>query len=236
MTDVADRPVRAHAPLAVALGGAACVLGMALIGPLVSSGAAEDAGIFAFLFGNGAKPAPVAARHAPARPLYTTHARREAPPAVRAWRPPVRVAARMSFLTGHPRKVARKPRALAPVVAAFNIRSKIALIDHTIPRKPSRPVSLLADETLRPGDAVMTAQGIRIFKAAHRIPYTGRDFRPLAFAGQVPHRRALLAIDRAIRRPDWSSSFAPMSPVAAAWRPPADGETASRVIETVRRS
>ena len=82
----------------------------------------------------------------------------------------------------------------------------------------------------------MTPTGIRIFKSGHRAPFSVRDFKPLAYAGNVPHRRALLAIDNVIRPPEWSSSYNRVSPVAAAWHAPVVGETGSRVIDTIGRS
>lgn len=52
------------------------------------------------------------------------------------------------------------------------------------PTKPVK-VSILEDRTLRAGDAVMTAKGIRIFAGSTSWPYTPGDFVRLDAAGHL---------------------------------------------------
>ena len=49
------------------------------------------------------------------------------------------------------------------------------------PTKPAK-VSIYDDRTLRPGDAVMTATGVRIFAGSTSWPYTKADFVTIAAA------------------------------------------------------
>lgn len=55
----------------------------------------------------------------------------------------------------------------------------------------------LADRTLRRGDFVMTAQGVRMFVGAGRFPYRAEDFRDVRSATGLPGelRRHLTALD-----------------------------------------
>jgi hypothetical protein len=66
---------------------------------------------------------------------------------------------------------------------------------------PVAPVSIYDDRTLKAGDAVMTAKGVRVFLGGHGAPYTEADFVALADAEGVPKQveKALLVIDRAPR-------------------------------------
>ena len=67
-----------------------------------------------------------------------------------------------------------------------------------IVHEPYKPVSIFEDKTLRRGDAVMTAQGIRIFKGGSSLPYRDADFVALSESGDVSKNvsKALVAIDR----------------------------------------
>lgn len=64
------------------------------------------------------------------------------------------------------------------------------------------PVSIYEDRTLRRGDAVMTAAGLRIFKGSSSWPYRPNDFVALSDAGPLdPQTQKVLAeIDRLPRR------------------------------------
>ncbi len=66
---------------------------------------------------------------------------------------------------------------------------------------PVAPVSIYEDKTLRPGDAVMTKTGVRIFLGGHGTPYTENDFAALSDAEGLSKQteRALFAIDKAPR-------------------------------------
>lgn len=58
------------------------------------------------------------------------------------------------------------------------------------------PVSIYEDKTLRRGDAVMTAQGIRIFNGSDSLPYRDSDFVAIS-EGRVSRdvAKTLTAID-----------------------------------------
>lgn len=66
---------------------------------------------------------------------------------------------------------------------------------------PVAPVSIFEDRTLKPGDAVMTKTGLRIFVGGHRAPYTDADFAALDDASGLSKQtqKALLIIDKAPR-------------------------------------
>ena len=59
-------------------------------------------------------------------------------------------------------------------------------------------VSIFEDRTLRRGDAVMTASGIRIFAGSSSWPYQRSDFVAIADAGHMngTYQKALLALDK----------------------------------------
>jgi hypothetical protein len=62
---------------------------------------------------------------------------------------------------------------------------------------PPAPADLVDDDSLRPGDAVMTASGIRIFVGSSGTPHSPQDFRKLSeikgFSKR--ERKALAALD-----------------------------------------
>ena len=66
---------------------------------------------------------------------------------------------------------------------------------------PTVPVSIFEDKTLRRGDAVMTAQGIRIFQGSRSLPYNAADFVAISDADGVSKtvQKALVAIDNVPR-------------------------------------
>lgn len=227
-----EAPLRANAPLAVAIGGAACLAGFILVGPFVSRGIADDAGVMSFLLGEGARRAPAA--H-PAR----TAVRYEPAMDRGLWRDPGAARPRMAHAA--PRQMHPKRPTLARAAPA----AMIAVV--TPPARPvfetrTASISALTDTTLRRGDAVMTPAGIRIFQGARHYPFAVRDFRPLAFAGNVPHRNALLAIDRVVREPSWSASFKPAWPAAVnaaagpATQTPAESGAQAKLLMASRRS
>jgi hypothetical protein len=78
-------------------------------------------------------------------------------------------------------------------------------------------VALLHDPTLRKGDSIMTAAGVRVFRGAHKPPYDMDDFIDLA-QSSLPReaRDTLMAMDRVnARSPGTSAGGAtPESPAA----------------------
>lgn len=79
-------------------------------------------------------------------------------------------------------------------VAARRLEVKVAV-------GPVAPVSIYEDKTLRAGDAVMTAKGVRVFMGGHGTPYAESDFAALTDADGLPKQvaKALLIIDKAPR-------------------------------------
>ena len=67
-----------------------------------------------------------------------------------------------------------------------------------VAKGPTVPVSIYDDRTLRPGDAVMTAKGLRIFVGSRSMPHSEADFVALAAADGLPRQvqKSLLLIDR----------------------------------------
>jgi len=91
------------------------------------------------------------------------------------------------------------------VSARFRARSLTVRLHSAQPRtvaaqvttRPGR-VSIYADSTLRPGDAVMMADGIHVFAGSNAWPYTNDDFVSLSAARHMDRATAkvLAAIDR----------------------------------------
>ncbi len=67
----------------------------------------------------------------------------------------------------------RRVRARALTVRLHQARPRLVVAQ--APAKPGK-VSIYEDRTLRRGDAVMTAEGIRIFAGSSSWPYTSGDF------------------------------------------------------------
>ena len=67
----------------------------------------------------------------------------------------------------------------------------------------TQPDAILHDATLREGDSVMTARGVRVFQGGGACPHKESDFLALADARDIPKskRRALVAIEKAVRTP-----------------------------------
>ena len=73
------------------------------------------------------------------------------------------------------------------------------------PRAPdlTQPDVILHDATLREGDSVMTAKGLRVFQGGSACPHKESDFLALADARDIPKakRGALVAIEKAVKTP-----------------------------------
>jgi hypothetical protein len=63
--------------------------------------------------------------------------------------------------------------------------------------------ALLSDSTLRPGDSVITAQGVRIVRRGSHYPFKEADFLSLAESGDISlsNKSALYAIEKALKTP-----------------------------------
>ncbi|MGH6796657.1 MAG: hypothetical protein ACREDD_03795 [Methylocella sp.] len=80
----------------------------------------------------------------------------------------------------------------------FTARRKLSVADETDqPGRPPAPPELMDDDSLRPGDAVMTASGIRIFVGDSGTPHAPEDFRKPSEIKRLPkrERKALAALD-----------------------------------------
>lgn len=64
---------------------------------------------------------------------------------------------------------------------------------------PQAPVTIYDDQTLRPGDAVMTAKGLRVFVGDRGTTHSETDFVALSDAEGLPKQvqKELLVIDKA---------------------------------------
>lgn len=76
-------------------------------------------------------------------------------------------------------------------------RPKPRMVFAETPTRPA-PVSIFEDRTLRRGDAVMTAKGVRIFAGSSSWPYSERDFVGITEARQVSRdtSRVLAQLDK----------------------------------------
>lgn len=63
--------------------------------------------------------------------------------------------------------------------------------------------AFLSDSTLRPGDTVVTPQGVRVLRRGSHYPFKSTDFLSLAETRDAPlsNRSALFAIERALKTP-----------------------------------
>ena len=77
-------------------------------------------------------------------------------------------------------------------------RARVAKQVAVIVHEPYKPISIFEDKTLRRGDAVMTAQGIRIFQGGSSLPYRDADFVAVSDTDGLSKNisKALVAIDR----------------------------------------
>jgi hypothetical protein len=143
---------------------------------IVGNALAEDAGIWQFLLNQG-------------RQSYSP------PPAYNL--PPPMFAPRMAL----PHFV-RRPTVQRPVVHLRIMRPK-AIAHADIPHTKGA-VSIYTDRTLRRGDSVMTAQGLRVFKGASHFPYRAADFVALTDASHfvVGDKKQLRDIQLAFERID----------------------------------
>ena len=165
----------------------ALVTGSAVLGAVHTASARDDSGVhefFSSMFGGGgggdqAEPAPAPAPRYEPVPSYT--------------RPAQRSIRRSSYA----RLPAPRTSAERPLTVKLHrpVTTKAQLADAQA--RPGR-VSIFQDKTLRRGDAVMTAKGIRIFAGSNSWPYQDRDFVALADARQLDKglQKVLLDLDR----------------------------------------
>ncbi len=70
----------------------------------------------------------------------------------------------------------------------------------------------MRDATLRPGDVIMTDEGVRVFAGRAACPHTVRDFQTLAEARALPRgeRRVLAAMEQATKTKRFGSAQDPI--------------------------
>jgi hypothetical protein len=94
------------------------------------------------------------------------------------------------------------PHVRKPVVHLRIVRPKA--VAHADMPHTKGPVTIYTDRTLRRGDSVMTAQGLRVFRGSSTFPYRASDFVALADASRfvVGDRKQLRDIQLAFERID----------------------------------
>jgi hypothetical protein len=115
-----------------------------------------------------------------------------------------------------------------PVVHMRIVRPPKAIAHADIPQKG--PVSIYNDRTLRRGDSVMTAQGLRVFRGSSRFPYRPSDFVSLAEASKfvLGDKKQLRDVQLAFERIDVpATQFAAL----VTGRSVSTGEAAIKTIE-----
>lgn len=95
------------------------------------------------------------------------------------------------------------PRVVRKPLVHLRIARPTAVAHADMPHTKG-PVSIYNDRTLRRGDSVMTAQGLRVFKGASHFPYRGSDFVALAEASRfvVGDKKQLREVQLAFERID----------------------------------
>ena len=112
---------------------------------------------------------------------------------------------RLSYL---PKQEPRRPRTIVdhdtePAADAPSKLPGFCYIASPLGNDVGHVDALLHDATLQPGDSVMTAKGVRVFKGGRDCPHENTDFLALAEIRGLPkhERRALAAIDKVIKTP-----------------------------------
>lgn len=99
-------------------------------------------------------------------------------------------------------EIVELPRSIRsrPLTVRLHRPSPKYVVSRDVPGKSAK-VSIFEDRTLRRGDAVMTADGIRIFAGSSSWPYAPQDFVSLNDAGRLSRdtSKVLAALDRAPR-------------------------------------
>ena len=155
---------------------ALCVVGL--------SGGGARAGFFEDLFGafSGEQ------RAAPSRDAYPERRAR-------------RQASSLSYIQRQHRKAARAPS--DGMATSGPEANGLCYAAHQQAPDLTQPDAILHDATLREGDSVMTAQGVRVFQGGSACPHKQSDFLALADARDISKskRGALLAIEKAVKTP-----------------------------------
>lgn len=225
-----------------ALFALACLAGVGFsAGDRFEARAADDGGMMSFLLsGNSGGRARVAA---PILRFEAPTIRNRAPTAHRV------ATARHKARGAHSTRLAltqKRPKQTENLLVSGDSKGLIHKASlETVPLPPARPVAEtlalkaataaarpedthLRDKTLRAGDIVATAAGLKVFLGSEQFPYRAKDFAPVSTARNVAQRDVLVALDRSLRgiravaaltRPDKAkSAVASRAPVRTAER------------------
>jgi hypothetical protein len=157
-----------------------------MLAALVAAPGVGHAGFFEELFGGG--DAAASRQAAP-------------PPRARArWAYPAKAFARR-----HRRRESGEVR-FAPAAddgSGGTRPTRVALCYAQTPAKSDPETAILHDETLRPGDSLMTTEGVRVFHGDGACPHKAGDFVSLNESRNLSHakRGDLIAIERATKAP-----------------------------------
>jgi len=101
------------------------------------------------------------------------------------------------------RRMSTAPHVVRKPVVHLRITRPKAIAHADMPNTTGA-VSIYRDHTLRRGDSVMTAQGLRVFKGSSHFPYRGSDFVSLAEASHfvVGDKKQLREVQLAFDRID----------------------------------
>ena len=192
----------------------ACLAGAGFSAGEHSAARADDGGMMSFLLnGNGGGRAraiaPAFRIMAPAVRERASFARKVAVARAKVRARSARLALAHKFPKHrHPALAAATPGGRVPLVRTVSLdiaplaEQKIAA--QTLALKTAaaaaRPDDVyLQDRTLRRGDIVATAAGLRVFLGAAHFPYKAHDFASVTSARRVAQRSDLEALDRALR-------------------------------------
>jgi hypothetical protein len=108
----------------------------------------------------------------------------------------------LSYMPRQHRKAAR-PATDGPATAGPDAKGGLCYAARLREPDLTQPDAILHDATLREGDSVMTAQGVRVFQGGSACPHKESDFLALADARDIPKskRGALAAIEKAVKTP-----------------------------------
>jgi len=112
-----------------------------------------------------------------------------------------RHASSLSYLPRQ--RLPRKAAQTAAATAGPDAKNGLCYAERPSAPDLGQPDAILHDATLREGDSVMTAQGVRVFQGGSACPHKESDFLALADARDVPKssRGALIAIEKAVNTP-----------------------------------
>lgn len=206
-------PIRCGARyLKAALFAVACLAGAGFSVGEHSAARADDGGMMSFLLsgnGNGRlRAAPLAYRFdAPIARHTAPHVRKAVAARGAAHKRNLRLAAAHE---GVKRKLALLSAAapslspittaslnIAPIAETKRISQSLALKAASAAARPDD--SHLTDKTLRRGDIVATAGGLRVFLGAAHFPFKPRDFESVTSSRHIAQRSEIRALDRTLR-------------------------------------